>query len=410
MTQTSATMAALLMGVAPLTALAQGEAHDWGTRNAPGQTPAYDAQFRAPIEVTERALETEVIADGLVHPWAVAEMPDGSFLVTERPGRLRHVSADGTVSEPISGVPDVVNRPAGSGWPVQGGLLDVKLGPTFAEDRMVYLTYAKPLPDEMSATAAARGRLSEDMTELTAVEDIFVQEPPSPTEMHYGSRIVFDGRGHAFITTGEHSSLMERDFSQQLSTTYGKVIRVNLDGSVPEDNPFVGVEGAVDTIYSYGHRNVQGAVMREGLLYTVEHGPAGGDELNLPLPMRNYGWPLVSYGVRYDGPPIGTGRASMTGMEEPLYFWDPVIAPGDVDVYRGDRFPEWEGDLLIGALVAHGVVRLDLDGHLVTAEERVLPELGRVRDVAALSDGSIVVATDYEDGALVRIVPATASN
>jgi glucose/arabinose dehydrogenase len=319
------------------------------------------------------------------------------------------VSPDGAVSEPIAGVPEVVNRPAGTGWPTQAGLLDVKLGPDFAETRMVYLTYAKPLADGMSATAAARGRLSEDLTALAGVEDIFVQEPPSPTEMHYGSRIVFDGRGHAFITTGEHSSLMERDFSQQLSTTYGKIVRVNHDGSVPEDNPYVGVEGAVDTIWSYGHRNVQGAVMRNGLLYTIEHGPAGGDELNLPLPARNYGWPLVSYGVRYDGPPIGTGRASMPGMEEPLYFWDPVIAPGDVDVYRGGRFPEWDGDLLIGALVAGGLVRLELEGHVVTAEERLLTGLGRVRDVAVLSDGSLALTTDYEDGALVRVTPAEPS-
>jgi glucose/arabinose dehydrogenase len=319
------------------------------------------------------------------------------------------VAPDGTVSAPVEGVPEVENREPDTGWPTQGGLLDVKLGPRFAEDRMVYLTYAKPLGDGLSATAAARGRLAEDLRRLEGVEDIFVQEPPSPTRMHYGSRIVFDGHGHAFITTGEHSSLGERDFAQQLGTTYGKVLRVNLDGSVPADNPHSGDAGAIDTIWSHGHRNVQGAVMKDGLLYTVEHGPAGGDELNLPLPGRNYGWPLVSYGVRYDGPQIGTGRARLPGTAEPLYFWDPVIAPGDMDVYDGALFPEWQGDLLIGSLVAGGVVRLSLEGPMVAAEERLLPALGRVRDVAVLSDGSLAVVTDYEDGALLRVVPAAAN-
>jgi glucose/arabinose dehydrogenase len=387
---------------------AQEREHAWGARSAPDYEPAYAAQFRAPIVVTDHTLEPRELASGLVHPWAVAELPDGlGFLVTERPGRLRHVATDGTVGEPITGVPEVENRAPDSSWATQAGLLDVKLGPTFADDRMIYLTYAKPLPDDMSATAVARGVLSEDLRALTDVEDIFVQEPPSPTRMHYGSRIVFDGDDIAFITTGEHSSLMERDFSQRLDTTYGKIVRVHPDGSVPADNPFVGAEGALDTIWSYGHRNVQGAVMKDGLLYTIEHGPAGGDELNLPLPGRNYGWPVVSYGVRYNGPPIGTGRQRMPGMEEPLYYWDPVIAPGDMTVYAGEMFPAWEGDFLIGGLISGGLVRLDLDGPLVEAEERVLPDLGRVRDVEVLADGSLLVATDYEAGALVHITAAT---
>lgn len=390
---------------ASLPAAAQDD-YERGPRNTPWLEPAYDAQFRAPLVDSAVATRTEVLADGLVHPWAVEALPEGAgFLVTERPGRLRHVSPDGTVSAPIEGVPEVENRKPDTGWATQAGLLDVKVGPNFADDRAVYFSYAKPVEDGMSVTAAARAVLSEDMTRLDEVEDIFVQSPPSPTAMHYGSRIVFDDHGHVFITTGEHSSLAERDFAQQLDKTYGKIIRLNLDGSVPEDNPFVGVARADPQIWSYGHRNVQGAAMRDGVLFTIEHGPAGGDELNMPLPARNYGWPIVSYGERYAGVAIGTGRASMPGMEEPLYFWDPVIAPGDFAFYEGAAFPEWEGDLLIGALVARGVVRLAMEGPMVVEEERILTDLGRVRDVEVLSDGTLLLATDYEDGALVHVVP-----
>lgn len=403
MTRTATLVIALTTVALP--AAAQ-ETHEWGARNAPHLEPAYDAQFRAPLTPTDTPLRTETLVDGLEHPWALAVLPDNDgYLVTERPGRLRHVGPDGALSEPIAGVPEVENRPPEGSWSTQGGLLDLKLAPDFAESRRIYMTYAKPLEDDMSATAAAYATLSEDLSEITDVTEIFVQQPPSPTRMHYGSRIVFDGEGHVFITTGEHSSLMERDFSQQLDKTYGKVLRLTLDGEVPESNPFVDHERADPAIWSYGHRNVQGAVMKDGFLYTIEHGPAGGDEMNMPLPGRNYGWPVVSYGVRYAGVSVGTGNARMPGMEEPLYFWDPVIAPGDVAVYDGEMFPEWSGDFLIGGLVSGGLVRLSLDGALVTEEERVLPSLGRVRDVAVLDDGSLVVATDFADGALVQIAP-----
>lgn len=385
------------------------DTHQWGPQSAPQYQPAYDAQFRAPLVSTGYEFETRTIAEGLAHPWAIEALADGSMLVTERPGTLRHVAMDGTVSDPIAGVPEVYNQPPAGGGATQAGLLDVKAGPNFEEDRWVYLTFSKPVEDDMSVTAVVRGRLSDDATELTEVEEIWEQHPPSPTAMHYGSRIVFDDDGHAFITTGEHSSLMERDFSQHLETTYGKIIRVNLDGSIPEDNPFVGVEGADDAIWSYGHRNVQGAAMKDGFLYTIEHGPAGGDELNMPMPGRNYGWPIVSYGVRYTGPRIGSGEPRMAGMEEPLYYWDPVIAPGDFTFYEGDRFSEWEGDMLIGGLVARGIVRLELNGFLPTEEERVLTDFGRVRDVEVLADGSIVFATDYQDGEIVHAIPASDS-
>ncbi|RBI82582.1 PQQ-dependent sugar dehydrogenase [Rhodosalinus halophilus] len=383
--------------------LAAQDAHDWGVRNS-DYAPFYDAQFRAPVEVSDVSLETRVLASGLEHPWAVAALPQGrGFLVTERPGRLRHLSAEGTVSEPIAGVPEVENRPQRTGGTPQAGLLDVKLGPDFAETRMVYLTYAKPVGDGLSATAAARGRLSEDLKRLEEVEDIWMQQPASPVRMHYGSRIVFDGAGHAFVTTGEHFGMEERELAQDLDTGHGKIVRIGLDGAIPDSNPFTGRDDARDAIWSYGHRNVQGAAMIGEHLWVIEHGPAGGDELNLVLPARNYGWPVVSYGMRYSGPAIGSGEPRQPGFEEPIYFWDPVIAPGDMAEHAGEQFAAWNGDLLIAGLVAPGIVRLELQGPLVTAEERILTDYGRVRDVEVLSDGSFLVATDYADGQIVHV-------
>ena len=268
--------------IAALIALpAAAQDFTWGERNT-AFDPAFPEQFRAELVTSGAQLETETLAGGLVHPWGIAVLPDGAgYLVTERPGRLRHLSPDGTLSEPIAGVPEVVAQR-------QGGLLDVAVGPTFAEDRVIYMTYAKPMDGGMNATAAARAVLSEDLASLSEVSDIFVQEPPSTIPMHFGSRVVFLGDGTAAVTTGEHSSDATRDLAQDLGTTYGKVARVNLDGSTPEDNPFVGREGAIDTIWSYGHRNVQGAaVSPDGTLYTIEHGPAGGDELSVPQAALN---------------------------------------------------------------------------------------------------------------------------
>ncbi|SIO06216.1 Glucose/arabinose dehydrogenase, beta-propeller fold [Rhodovulum sp. ES.010] len=408
MPQTSTlSITALMAALAAAPAAAQsGQTHRWGDKNVPQFEPAFPQQTRAPLEATDVAVANETLAAGLEHPWAVAALPDGQgCLVAERPGRLRHIAPDGTVSDPIAGVPEVENRPAEGMDTAQGGLLDVKLGPDFAETRHVYLTYAKPLADG-SATAAARGVLSEDMTELTQVEDIWVQTPPSPARMHYGSRIVFDGDGHAFITTGEHFTNEERQKAQDLETTYGKVVRVNLDGSIPDDNPFVGREGAEDSIWSYGHRNIQGAVMHDGRLYVIEHGPAGGDEVNVVEPGANYGWPVVSYGKRYDGDMIGSGDPRQDGMKEPLYYWDPVIAPGDAVIYEGDAFPDWQGDMLVAGLVSKSVVRVDLDDGRVRAEERVLGGHGRLRDIEVLSDGSLLLLTDKQNGEIVHVTPS----
>ena len=375
-------------------------AFEWGTRNT-DFPPAFDGQFRAPIQPSGITIETEVIADGLTHPCGIAALPDGRFLVTEQEGRLRRIASDSTLSEPIGGIPAVY-------YEAQGGLLDVALDPNFQNNRMVHITYAKPLGSDgaggrMSATAAARGTLSDDYLEIVGIEDIFVQQPASPTPKHYGSRILFDSEGHAFITTGEHFSPKERDYAQDFDKTYGKVIRINPDGSIPDTNPFRDAPDAEGSIWSLGHRNIQGAAIdADGTLYTIEHGPKGGDELNRPKPGKNYGWSIVSYGRQYDGPLIGIGEASREGFEQPLYFWDPVIAPGGMAFYSGDMFPEWNGDLLIGSYVAKGVVRLDMEDGRVVGEERFLNDLGRIRDVIVLDDGSLVLLTDKQDGEVVR--------
>ncbi len=386
------------LGAAP----AMSQTHSWGEKSA-GFEPAFENQTRAPLKPSDYSYATNPLVEGVEHPWAIEALPaDAGYLVTERPGDLRHVSMDGTVSDPISGLPEIFNRGTSSG--TQAGLLDVKVGPTFEEDRYIYFTYSKGIEGDSSVTAAGRGKLNEDMTELTEVEDIFVQTPPSPVPMHYGSRIVFDDDGHAFITTGEHFTVEERQRAQSLDNTYGKVVRVNLDGSIPQDNPFVGDPNAMDSIWSYGHRNIQGAAMRDdGTLFTLEHGPAGGDEINIPVPGENYGWPIISYGINYDGSDVGQGISKMDGMQQPAYYWDPVIAPGDMTFYEGEMFSDWDGDLLIGGLVSPGIVRLDWDGDRVAAEERLLTQFGRVRDVEVLDDGSFLIATDYEDGQIVHV-------
>lgn len=384
--------------------MAAAQPVEQGPANRPDVAPAFEAQRGAPAVRTEAELATDEVAGPLEHPWAIAVLPgDAGYLVTERPGRLVHVSQSGEISEPIAGVPEVLDEE-------QGGLLDVALAPDFEDRRVIFLTYAKPMMDDLSATAAARAVLSEDMTELTGVEDIFLQSPGSRTPMHYGARVIPDGEGHVFVTTGEHFTEAERAYAQDLDKTYGKIVRVGVDGSVPQDNPFVGEPGAQTNIWTLGHRNIQGAAIRPdtGQLWAIEHGPAGGDELNLIEPGLNYGWPVVSYGINYDGSEVSEGlyRHAENGFEEPVYYWDPVIAPGGMTFYDGQLFEAWEGDALIAGLVAGGLVRLEMDGDRVAGEERLVTDLGRVRDVAVDRDGSVLVVTDFPDGALWRITPA----
>jgi glucose/arabinose dehydrogenase len=288
----------------------------------------------------------------------------------------------------------------------QGGLLDVVLGPSFASDRLIYWSYSEPR-DDANGTSVARGRLSDDTTRVENVQVIFRQQPSYDGRSHFGSRIVFDREGRLYITLGERQRPDIRRFAQDVSTTIGKVVRINADGSIPQDNPFVGRANVRPEVWSYGHRNVQGGDLHPetGVLWTIEHGPRGGDELNIPQPGRNYGWPIISYGEDYDGRPIGEGIAVREGMEQPIYYWDPVIAPGDMDFYRGALFP-WRGDILIAGLQSRVLVRLDIDGERVTGEERFALGAGRIRDIAESEDGALWIITDESNGRVLRLTPA----
>lgn len=391
------TLAALIFGTS---ALAQTGPVEQGPPNVPSFHPAFPGQTRAPAMRSEFDLAVAEVATGLENPWGIALLPEGGYLVTERPGRLRVVSPDGVLSAPVTGLPAI--RAAG-----QGGLLDVAVSPTFATDRILYLTYARPMEGGSVTTAAVRARLSEDLTALTDVRDVFVQTPPVAATNHFGSRILPDGDGHLFVTTGDRFTPANRVRAQDLAATFGKVVRVSLDGTPPPDNPFAGQADAIPTIWSLGHRNIQGAALDgDGRLWTIEHGPKGGDELNLVEPGANYGWPVVSYGVNYDGTPVGDGITARDGLAQPRYYWDPVIAPGGMVFYDGAMFPEWRGDALIGAMSPGALVRLAIDGDTVTGEERILPDVGRIRDVAVAPDGSLLLLIDAGNGALLRVTRA----
>jgi aldose sugar dehydrogenase len=363
---------------------------------------ATSALAQAPRSPTPKPVEAPIrattVAKGLEHPWGLAFLPDGRMLVTERPGRIRLVERDGRLSEPLGGVPKVF----ASG---QGGLLDVTLSPNFASDRLVYLSYSEP-GEGGAGTAVARGRLGERA--LENVQVIWRQAPKVSGPNHWGSRLLFARDGTLFVTTGDRFNYREQ--AQDLSGTLGKVIRINADGSVPRDNPFVGRDGARPEIWSYGHRNVQAAALHPETdqLWTIEHGARGGDELNHPQPGRNYGWPVITYGVDYSGAKIGEGTAKK-GMEQPVYYWDPVIAPSGALFYTGDAFPDWKGDLFVGSLKPGLLVRLHLDGDRVIQEERYLGNLDeRIRDVRQGPDGFIYLLTDSPGGRIFRIEPAGA--
>jgi len=348
----------------------------------------------APVEGTVRA---ETIARGLEHPWALAFLPDGHLLVTERPGRLRLVDREGRLSAPLAGVPRVFARG-------QGGLLDVVLDPRFADTRLVYLSYAEPGEGRTAGTAVARGRLGTGGLEDVRV--IYRQQPQVRCSKHFGSRLVFARDGTLFVTQGERNGY--RDQAQDLASGLGKLVRIHPDGSVPRDNSFVGRAGARPEIWSYGHRNIQSAALHPGTgqLWVVEHGARGGDELNRVEAGKNYGWPVIGYGVHYWWTTIGEGTAK-PGMEQPVYYWDPVIAPSGMAFYTGDAFPGWQGSLLIGSLRPGLLVRLTMEDGRVTGEERYLADLDeRIRDVRQGPDGLVYLLTDNREGRLLRVLPA----
>jgi glucose/arabinose dehydrogenase len=347
----------------------------------------------------EHDFRVVTVTPGLEYPWGLAFLPDGRRLVTERPGRLRLVGPDGALDpRPVQGLPPV----AAQG---QGGLLDVALHPRFAENGLVYLSYAARGAGGIG-TEVARGRLADHR--LENVEVLFRQQPKSGAGRHFGSRLVFDRENHLYITLGDRG---EQDRAQKLDDLAGKIVRLADDGRIPPDNPFVGRAGARPEIYSLGNRNVQGAALHPvtGELWAHEHGPQGGDEVNVIRSGRNYGWPVITYGVEYViGTKIGEGTQK-PGMEQPLRQWTPSIAPSGMAFYSGDRFPRWRGDLFVGALRGQMLARLRFDGERLVEEERLLEgKVGRIRDVRAGPDGYLYLLTDSADGAILRLEPGDA--
>jgi glucose/arabinose dehydrogenase len=370
--------------------------------------PAFAGQTRAPQQELGVAFQTTVVAQGLKFPWAIELLPDGRLLVTERPGNLRIVGKDGALSAPVAGAPKVDYRG-------QGGLLDVALDPAFAKTGLIYLSYAEPQADGTNNTAVARAKLVEGpQPRLEGLTVIYHQKPSLDSPLHFGSRLVFARDGTLFVTQGERFIPEGQKQAQDLGSDLGKIVRIKADGSVPKDNPFVGKAGARPEIWSLGHRNIQAATLhpRTGELWTVEYGPQGGDEINIARKGKNYGWPIISYGVNY-GPaktPITGGETQQPGMEQPLYYWDPVIAPSGVIFYTGAAFPAWKGSLLITGQMPQGlpggnVTRLTIKGERVVGEERLDLPPAYWRDIIQGPDGAVWLLQGGPAGKIVKLTP-----
>ena len=351
----------------------------------------------AAAPVLAQDLRVQPVARGLEHPWAVAFLPQGRFLVTERPGRMRVIDAQGKIGAPLAGVPDVA---AGG----QGGLLDVVLDSGFAANRQLYFCFSEPGPGGNS-TALARARLAADASRLEEVKVIFSQKPKVASSMHFGCRIVEARDGNLFLTLGERFN--RKEAAQQLDNHLGKVVRITKDGAPAPGNPFIGRDSALPEIWSYGHRNSQGATLApDGSFWMHEHGAQGGDEINVPQPGRNYGWPVIAYGEDYGGGKIGEGITAKAGMEQPLHYWVPSIAPSGMAFLTSDRYgPAMKGNLLVGSLKFGYVARLELAGGKVAREHKMLQGLGRVRDVRQGPDGLLYVLTDSGNASLLRVLP-----
>ena len=348
---------------------------------------------------THVAFQVTVLAKGLEHPWAVEPLPDGRLLVTERPGRMRIVGAQGELGPAIEGLPKVDARG-------QGGLLDVALSPGFARDRTIYWTYAEPRAGGNSTTIAT-GALSADGRRVENVKVIFRAVPTYDGALHFGGRLAFGPDGMLYLTTGERSDKAMRPLAQRLDNHMGKTLRMKPDGSAPADNPFAGKSDAKAEIWSLGHRNIQASGFdSEGRFWIVEHGTRGGDELNLVKRGGNYGWPIQAYGIEYAGTPIAGAMTQRQGFEQPVYYWDPVIAPSGMQFYSGKAFPAWKGSLFIGALREQRLVRLEIENARVVGEEHLLTDRKqRIRDVREGPDGALYLVTDEDQGELWKVSP-----
>lgn len=372
---------------------------------APLGAPAASAQDKAAVVKSDKqAFTVETVASGLERPWGLAFLPGGRMLVTEKAGRLRLVAPDGKVSPAVTGLPKVDARG-------QGGLLDVAVAPDFATSRLVYFTFSEGGEGGVNGTALGRGRLAENAARLEDVAVIWRQAPKYASTKHYGSRIVFAPDGQTlFVTVGERSDAEFRVKAQALDETLGKVVRLTPDGKPAAGNPFEGREDAKPEIWSYGHRNPQGAAINpdDGRLWLTEHGPMGGDELNKPEAGKNYGWPVITYGKEYSGEPLGEGTEK-AGMEQPVYKWVPSIGASGLVFYAGDAYPGWKGSAFVGGLAMPMLARLEMDGGKVTKEERLLEDLGeRIRDVRQGPDGLLYLLTDNPEGRILRLKPAPA--
>jgi aldose sugar dehydrogenase len=381
-------------------AAAEGAPVDAGPPNVPDNQPAFPGQTRAPAVRTRTALQVTTIASGFDQPWAIAFLPDRRMLVTEKPtGRLYVVTPGGRKSPPVQGLPPVDGRN-------QGGLLDVKLAPDFQRSGLVYWTYYEPRKGG-NGLAVARARLVDGAKpRVDGVEVIFRMQPTLESTMHAGGRLVFAPDGTLFVTLGERSILEGRKQARDLGSDFGKIVRIQPDGSVPKDNPFVGRQGARPEIWTLGHRNILAAALDAGgRLWVTEMGPRGGDELNLIEKGKDYGWPTIGYGEEYSGERIHESTQG-PGMEQPRYYWDPVISPSGMVVYSGTLFPEWRGNFLVGGLSSKALVRLVVENDRVVGEERLLRDLdARIREVVQGPDDAIYLLTDASNGKLLKVTP-----